>query len=413
MRPRGKSGQKRKKAAPRRRLRRVLLPLALGLVAATLAGWLAVHRFPWAGPLVADSLRAVVGVDAVTKLEDFVYGIEDRWNRFARSSEKPKAYWQVPSGEAEASPKPSASADGPPPLPPFRPKDVGPVHESWSAPGDGIWVAVQDPRHPDDDPRLRKTLLHPDKYRSWAELFVVAVDLRRVDVHLVAGRYEPKTFEPDAKDYERPARIPESAYPRLLAAFNGSFKTEHGYYGMLIDGVTLVKPRKRACTVALYRNGQLRIGMWPKLESQQADLVWYRQAPSCMVEDGKMHPGLLDPNARSWGATLDGETVIRRSAVGLNRARDVLYVSISNHTTARAIAQGMEHAGATDVAQLDVNWSYPKFVLFHPREDDGQLVAVALAEGFEFSEDEYVRKRSHRDFFYLTRKTEPQKTAKN
>ncbi len=413
MRSRGKSGQKRKKSAPRRRLRRVLLVLALGLAAATISGWIAVHRFPWAGPLVADSLRAAIGVDAVTKLEDFVYGIEDRWNRFARSDEKPKAYWEVPSGEADATPKPSASAEGPPPLPPFRPKDVGPVHESWSAPGDGIWVAVNDPRHPEEDPHLRKTLLHPDQYRSWAELFVVAVDLRRVDVHLVAGRYEPKTFEPDAKDYERPARIPESAHSRLLAAFNGSFKTEHGYYGMRIDGVTLVKPRERACTLALYRNSQLRIAMWPQLQAQQADMIWYRQAPSCMVEDGKMHPGLLDPNARSWGATLDGETVIRRSAVGLNRARDVLYVSISNHTTARAIAQGMKHAGAADVAQLDVNWSYPKFVLFQPREEDSQLVAVALAEGFEFSEDEYIRSRSHRDFFYLTRKTEPQKTAKN
>jgi len=412
MRSRGRSGQKRKKSAPRRRLRRVLLALTLGLVAVAIAGWIAVHRFPWAGPLVADSLRAVVGVDAVTKLEDFVYGIEDRWNRFARSDEKPKAYWEVPSGEAKAAPQPSASAEGPPPLPPFRPRDVGPVHESWSAPGDGVWVAVKDPRHPEEDPHLRKTLLHPDQYRSWAELFVVAVDLRRVDVHLVAGRYEPKTYERDAKDYARPARIPESVQELLLGAFNGSFKTDHGHYGMLIDGVTLVKPRKRACTFALYRDGGLKIAMWPELEPSLAEMVWFRQAPSCMVEGGNMHPGLVDTKARSWGATLDGETVIRRSAVGLNDARDILYVSISNHTTARAIALGMKHAGATDVAQLDVNWSYPKFVLFHPREDDGQLVAVALAEGFEFSEDEYIRKRSHRDFFYLTRKTEPQKTAK-
>ena len=276
-----------------------------------------------------------------------------------------------------------------------------------------MWVAIQDPRHPVEDPPLRKTLLHPDQYRSWAELFVVAVDLRQVDVHLVAGRYEPKTFEPDAKDYERAARIPDSAHEQLLAAFNGSFKTEHGYYGMFIDGVTLVKPRERACTIALYRDGQLRVAGWPQLKSGQGEMVWFRQAPSCMVEDGKLHPGLLDPKARSWGATLDGETVIRRSAVGLNRARDVLYVSISNHTTARAIALGMKHAGATDVAQLDVNWSYPKFVVYQPREEDGQLVAVALAEGFEFSEDEYIRQRSQRDFFYLTRRTEPQKTAKN
>jgi hypothetical protein len=55
---------------------------------------------------------------------------------------------------------------------------------------------------------------------------------------------------------------------------------------------------------------------------------------------------------------------------------------------------------------MDVNWSYPKFVLFEPR--DGSLVrkAVALASGFEFSEDEYIRKKARRDFFYLMRKPE-------
>jgi hypothetical protein len=107
---------------------------------------------------------------------------------------------------------------------------------------------------------------------------------------------------------------------------------------------------------------------------------------------------------RKWGATLDGETVIRRSAIGLNAARDVLYVSITNHTNARVLAEGMRHAGAVDVAQLDVNWSYPKFVLFEPKEPGGPRKAVALASGFEFSEDEYIRKRARRDFFYLVRK---------
>jgi hypothetical protein len=107
---------------------------------------------------------------------------------------------------------------------------------------------------------------------------------------------------------------------------------------------------------------------------------------------------------RKWGATLDGETVIRRSGIGLNAARDVLYVSITNHTNARVLAEGLKHAGAVDIAQLDVNWSYPKFVLFEPKEPGGPRKAVALASGFEFSEDEYIRKKSRRDFFYLMRK---------
>ena len=87
---------------------------------------------------------------------------------------------------------------------------------------------------------------------------------------------------------------------------------------------------------------------------------------------------------------------------------NILYVGISNHTNAKVMAEGMRHAGATTVAQLDVNWSYPKFVLYEPKGKDGQLIAVALAEGFEFSESEYIRERAMRDFFYLTRKRGPQ-----
>jgi len=79
-------------------------------------------------------------------------------------------------------------------------------------------------------------------------------------------------------------------------------------------------------------------------------------------------------------------------------------VSITNHTSARVLADGMHHCGAIDVAQLDVNWSYPKFVTFEPSSENPQLVAIALADGFEYSPDEYVRKRQRRDFFYLLRK---------
>jgi hypothetical protein len=96
--------------------------------------------------------------------------------------------------------------------------------------------------------------------------------------------------------------------------------------------------------------------------------------------------------------------VIRRSAIGLNAARDVLYVSITNHSSARVLADGMHHAGAVDVAQLDVNWSYPKFVTFEPGDAGANRIAVALAEGFEYSPDEYIRKKQRRDFFYLLRK---------
>ena len=98
----------------------------------------------------------------------------------------------------------------------------------FSAPGDGEWVPLVDKRHPEDPPRLLKTLIHPDKSRGWAELFVVAVDLRRVRVEMMAGYQEPRTEKKEAEGYQRPSKIPESDWDLLLGAFNGGFMAEHG-----------------------------------------------------------------------------------------------------------------------------------------------------------------------------------------
>lgn len=392
-------------AKKRPRLKRFLIGSAIAAPILVIALWIAVHKIEWLGPLIANGLRAVIGTDRVAKLEDFVYGVEDRFNRWWKKDEKPKAYWEVPPDEPEPATIPASADGGAPALPPFRPKDVGPVHATWSAPGDGKWVALKDVRRPGEPAHMYKTLLHPDKNRSWAELFVVAIDLRRAELFAVAGHHEPKSFEKEGMKYKRPALIAKEHHEGLLAAFNGGFMTEHGWYGMKVDGVTLVKPRDTACTVAMYDDGTLEIATYKTIADKEPRMKWYRQAPGCMYEDDKLHPGLAAPDSRAWGATLDGETVIRRSAIGLDASGKVLLVGISNHTTARAIADGMHHAGAIDVAQLDVNWSYPKFVLFEPGEAGPDLMAVPLAPGFEFSQDEYIRKRAIRDFFYLSRKS--------
>jgi len=380
------------------------LGLGVGFVALT---YWAVHRFEWAGPLVANSLRSVIGVDNVAHLEDLVYAVEDRVNRLTRKNEQPQAHWQVPAAATTPPPAVSAApaaATEAPRLPPFSLPDPGPALKAWSAPGDGKWVPMLDARRPGEPPYMLKTLLHTDGGRSWAEVFVVAIDLRRVRLYAVAGTREPAADSPEGEKYERTALIPSAHDDELLGAFNGGFMTEHGGYGMKVDGVTLVKPKPNACSIAVYDDDSLRIAPWKDIAADEPKMRWFRQAPECMWSENKLHPGLQGGKGLKWGATLDGDTVIRRSAIGLNQARDVLFVSITNHTTARALADGMHHCGAVDVAQLDVNWSYPKFVTFEPSGAAPQRNAVALADGFEYSPDEYIRKKQRRDFFYLLRK---------
>ncbi|MGC4086603.1 MAG: hypothetical protein QM756_01660, partial [Polyangiaceae bacterium] len=131
----------------------VIVLAILGGAAAAL--WVAVHRYDWMGPLVANTLRSIVGVDAVAKLEDFTYSVEDQLNRVTRRNDAPKAYWKVPPSEPvaqEQAPAVASAAAAEPVT--FRLKDPGPALKQWSAPGDGVWVPIHDARYPHEEPFL-------------------------------------------------------------------------------------------------------------------------------------------------------------------------------------------------------------------------------------------------------------------
>jgi hypothetical protein len=280
------------------------------------------------------------------------------------------------------------------------------MYENIATKGDGVWLPLVDPRRPDDRVRVLKTFLHPDANRSWAVVAIIAADLSSVDLHAVAGRHEPESKTKEAAAYERKAKVPDEHFDALIAAFNGGYKSTHGDYGMKIDGVVLQPPRALCCVVAKLSDGSLLIRDWDAVKEREPEMVWWRQAPICMVEGGKPHPALSMPKM-GWGASsVSGTTVIRRSAIGLNEAGNILYVGIGDHVTAKAIAEALLHAGAAHVAQLDVNFSYPKLFTYEYAEpgDKTRLKPVPLTSGFEYTEGQYVHDRSSRDFFYITRK---------
>ena len=158
---------------PRRHSKRAkpaLIVLLLALVAGA-GGWIGVRHTTWLGPWLADSLRLVVGVEAVARIEDFSAWVEDRW-RSLGPERAPRSMDQVrpstlPSSSAPRhveSPAPEATV-----LPQFRPADVGPMFAKVTAPGDGIWLPVSEAALPGEPPILWTTLLHPDVRRPWAE----------------------------------------------------------------------------------------------------------------------------------------------------------------------------------------------------------------------------------------------------
>lgn len=387
-----------------RKWRRVLLGFGVAVPVLVLGLWWAAHNVKGFGGWMADALRSVFGNSFVAWLEDTAYGVEDWVNRKTKADAAPEPMWEVPS----AVPLPVATvtttaSTGVPERPPFLVKNVGPMHPSVATDGDGVWVPLVDPRQPNDRVRAYKMFVHPDKGRSWAVTAVLVFDLTQVELHAVAGKYEPKSKTKEAKGYVRKAMVPEEHHDRLLAAFNGGYKATHGDYGMKVDGVTLLRPRPLSCVVAkLKATGELLIRPWEKVEAREPEMLWYRQTPICMYDEGEPHPALSIPSV-GWGASsVSKTTVIRRSAIGLDETRRRLYVAIGNHVTGKAIAESLAHAGAHYVAQLDVNFSYPKF-LQYDTGPDGKLTPVPLTPNFEYDPTQYVHTPSHRDFFYLTR----------
>ncbi|MEM9875752.1 MAG: hypothetical protein AAF928_12715 [Myxococcota bacterium] len=401
-------------AGPRDRPRRRRWARRIGIVAgvgaaATLALWVAVHEVPGLGPAVADGLRSVVGPRPVAWLEDVANGAQDRFNRRRNRDAAPKTFWEAtpPSvaSSTSAATTPPPEVEDEPASPSWSPPSFRAPHEGVATPADGVWVPITDPALPGAPVAMYKSMVHPDPRRSFAALAVVAIDTSAFALHLVAGTKEP--FSPRVRRADRPGTVPADHVPLVPAAFNGGFKATHGHYGMLLGGVTYLPPRGFACTFARYRDPhRYRIATFSELEADVEKLLYYRQTPPCLVEDGEVHQQLrYSEYAKGWGATVSGDTVIRRSSIGLSRDGSILYYGLGEAMTAQSLARGMRVAGAHAAAELDVNHSYPKFLFYGLPTAAGEAPRVthAIIPGIDYYDDLYVTRPSTRDFFYLTR----------
>src|SRR5262249_30686291 len=155
-----------------------------------------------------------------------------------------------PAAPAEPPPAEPRVASQAPAAPAFAPAPFAPPFPGVAASSDGRWIPITDPGAPGDPPRMFKTAVHPDPKRGYTAVAVVAMDLARLSLTLVAGTQEP--ISAAVPPSERPGVVPADRFADLVAAFNGGFKAQHGHYGMMLGGRTFLPPRKTACTVALY-----------------------------------------------------------------------------------------------------------------------------------------------------------------
>lgn len=411
-----------KKGTKLRKLGMFLLVFVVGCGAL----FAAMHRYPALASAIVDPVRKVVGPKPIAWAEDVVYAIQDKVNGVRKRDQAPVAYWSAepaasvtaptgsvaatagagsatPAGSGSAAASASAPVDPKWPPPAFKPP-----YPVVATPTDGNWVPIEDPQHPGGPTGLYKTLVHPDPKRGWAVLAVVAIDLDKVDIFAVPGTREPES--PNLPRAQRPGVVPAAAHASLLAAFNGGWQAVHGRWGMMVGGITLLPARPIGCVIAKYKDGSLRVGVWKALADTEPDMDFFRQTPPCLVENGRVNPATNAEETTGWGATVDGDTIIRRSAFGLDADKRVAFYGMGDDLSAGSLARAMKVAGADGVAQLDVNFSYPRFMIFDGATEGPPKVKAPLAPTPNWKPEEYSTVSTHRDFFYLTRRKEPRKS---
>ncbi len=361
--------------------------------------WIAIHRWPSLATKLVDGARAVVGPRPIAWLEDVAYGLEDRYKRWRYADAPPASYWAPASTEPPPSPAASGSP-APPADDSFPPKPFAPPHANVATPSDGHWIPIPDPADPGSPAVLAKALVHPDKARSFALVAVVAIDLRHVRVRAVPGFGEPASSSVPRS--QRPGIVAREDFGGLLAVFNGGFQAQHGAWGMMVGGATLLPARPIGCTVAGYKDGSMRVSVWKRIADGEADMDFFRQTPPCLVEDGVVNPATVAEKNTGWGATVDGETIIRRSAFGLDETRKIAFYGMGDALSAGTLARAMSAAGARDVAQLDVNWAYPRFFFTDGAAEPRLREPLATTKNWK--PEDYVSKAQFRDFFYLVKR---------
>ncbi|MDE3094791.1 MAG: phosphodiester glycosidase family protein [Chloroflexota bacterium] len=398
---------------PGRRARRVILVLgALVLALALAARWkdtLAVHG--------SDLSRRLIGAHNTVRIEAIYFKAEDAMARLkyrlfgggggspvsgpvlqreqpAAQAGSPSAA-AAPSGGVQVEPLPRPAAPDAPPA------TVPVLYAHTASKGEGVWaplrltgplLSVYTEKHP-----IFTTFVRPDAARPYATVTLAAFDAGSISLHPVAGTQDPG----GPLGVRGPGDIPASVLRggALIAAFNGGFRWDDGHYGMLVDGMEITPMRDGLATLASYRDGSFRFGIWGSDIVPAPDLVSARQNGIFLIDHGAVSPK-IDAGGETWGWVFykSRQFYTARTAIGLTA--DGRFVFAAGHDVdARTLALAMQRAGVVTAMQLDINSPYSQMALYE--DQSGTLRGFNLADWMAAAPSGFFAGRV-RDFVYMT-----------
>ncbi len=216
--------------------------------------------------------------------------------------------------------------------------------------------------------------------------YVGWVDATQTRLALYPGLSDPGFASPRGS-----GDVPSSERWRLLATFNGGFKSSAAAGGFVVNGHIDEPLSNGLGTLVEYRDGRLAILDWFGGTNPRT-LVLARQNLPPLVWAGR--PGATVGDWPSWGATLGGGSTVWRTAVGVTAGGDLLFAAADGQTPA-SLAALMITVGAVRAIELDINPEWPSFIGYLRR---GGRDPVAVVPNPQQSSYRYLTP-DQRDFF--------------
>jgi hypothetical protein len=216
--------------------------------------------------------------------------------------------------------------------------------------------------------------------------YVAWIDHTRTRLALYPGLQEPPVASPRGL-----GQVPSGQRWRLLATFNGGFKSSAGAGGFLVNGRVDEPLQIGLGALVEYRDGSLAILDWLGRTSPGV-LVLARQNLPPLVWAGR--PTATAFQNGLWGATLGGGAAVWRTAVGVTQGGDLVYAAAGGQTAA-SLAALMVRLGALRAIELDINPQWPSFIGYARR---GGRAPLKLVPNPQQSAYRYLTP-DNRDFF--------------
>jgi hypothetical protein len=236
-------------------------------------------------------------------------------------------------------------------------------------PGEGQWRLLETVRH---EPAIWSTFLRPDKVHTSYVAGIVSLDQR-----LVKFQLRPGSEDPGPGNWHAHPWIPPGTRTGLLATFNGGFKLDSSRGGFYLNGASRGSLVKGAATIAYYRNGTIKIGLWGRDLHMTPDVVGVRQNLKLIVDHGKIPANVSQNVQGDWGATLGGGYYVWRSGIGITKSGRIIFV-YGDRLIVQSLADLLRRAGAVEAMQLDINPEWMSFDYYKANGHPGNPVPHAV-----------------------------------